>query len=223
LKHVVLIAIFIFIAASVSHAQPDASFPQVYYDFGSVSNVNKVEHVFEVSNAGDKDLIIEKFVTSSGTVTAVASPSLLTPGDKGSIRVAVDLRGKSGIYTKTIDVYTNDPAIPFRTLSVKFSVPNRIPIGHYNADEIFAENCRACHVDKGKEKKGWDLFKADCFMCHNAGKDISLSVMSRKPKREVLKAIKEGVPNSLMPGFDLKNGGPLNEVQIKSIIELITS
>jgi hypothetical protein len=223
MKHVILIAVFISLAASLSYAQPCALFTEVEHDFGTVSNFDRVEHAFEISNTGDEDLIIERFVTSSGTVTAVASPGRLRPGGKGSIRIAVDLRGKRGIYSKTIDVYTNDPAIPVTTLSVKISVPNRIPVGHYRAAEIFAESCRACHVDEGKGKKGWDLFKADCFMCHNAGRDISLSVMSKKPTREVLKAIKEGVPNTLMPGFDLRNGGPLNDIEIKSIVELITS
>jgi hypothetical protein len=223
MKHVILIAVFISLAASLSYAQPDALFTEVEHDFGTVSNSNRVEHVFEVSNTGDEDLIIERFVTSSGTVTAVASPGRVRPGDEGSIRIAVDLRGKRGIYSKTIKVYTNDPTIPVTTLAVKISVPNRVPIGHYKAAEIFAGNCRACHVDEGKGKKGWDLFRADCFMCHNAGRDISLSVMSKKPTREVLKAIKGGVPNTLMPGFDLRNGGPLNDIEIKSIVRLITS
>ncbi len=223
MKNFFLAAAFIFLAPSLSHAQPDALFPEVDHDFGTVAHLDTVQHDFEVSNTGNEDLIIEKLVTSSGTATAVATPNRLKPGEKGSIRVAVDLHGKRGVYSKTIEVYTNDPTTPVTTLSVKVSIWDRIPMGHYKAAEIFAENCRTCHVDQGKGKKGWELFKADCFMCHTAGRDISFSEMSRKPAREVRKAIKEGIPNTLMPGFDLGSGGPLNDAEIRSLVELIKS
>ncbi|MFI5296413.1 MAG: c-type cytochrome [Thermodesulfovibrionales bacterium] len=62
---------------------------------------------------------------------------------------------------------------------------------------------------------------ADCFMCHNAGKNTSLSTMSRKPSKEMLKAIRDGVENTLMPGFAVSNGGPLDDADIQSLIELI--
>jgi hypothetical protein len=45
--------------------------------------------------------------------------------------------------------------------------------------------------------------------------------MNKKPRADMLKAIKEGVDNTLMPGFDLKYGGPLNETEITSLIDLI--
>ena len=94
-------------------------------------------------------------------------------------------------------------------------------MGQYHATEIFTEKCSGCHVENGRGKIGWDLFKADCFMCHNAGKNTSLSTMSKKPRADMLKAITDGVDNTLMPGFDLKNGGPLNEAEIRSLIDLI--
>jgi hypothetical protein len=226
MQYIVLVAAFIFLSPSLSYAQPDALFTEVNYDFGTVSHVshsNQVEHVFEVSNTGDEDLIIERLVTSSGTVIAVARPTRLKPGEKGIILTAMDLRGKRGIYSKTIKVYTNDPITPVTTLSIKIAIWHRIPIGTYSAAAIFAENCRTCHVEHGKGKKGWDLFKADCRMCHTAARDISFSEMSKKPPREVLKAIREGIQNTLMPGFDRRNGGPLDDAQIKSLFDLITS
>ncbi len=221
MKYVVLVAVFISFSTSLSFAQPDASFVEVDHDFGKVTNFQNVEHAFEVSNTGDEDLIIEKLVPSSGTVTAVASLTRLKPGEKGIIRTAVDLRGKRGIYSKTITVYTNDPTTPAATLSLKIAIWDPIPIGDYKAAVIFAGNCRTCHVEQGKGKKGWDLFKADCWMCHTAGRDISFSEMSRKPPRQVLMAIRGGVPNTLMPGFDQRNGGPLDNAEIKSLFDLI--
>jgi cytochrome c553 len=219
---IIFLATFLLFVSSLSYAQPAVEFTEVDHDFGTVTNENKAEHVFEVSNGGDEDLLIEKLVGSSGTIKAVASSSRLKPGEEASITVTVDLRGKQGIYSKTMDVYTNDPVTPVTTLSVKISVKDRIHLNQYKATQIFAEKCRTCHVDEGTGKTGWELFKADCFMCHNAGRTTSLSTMSKKPAEEVLKSIKEGVPNTLMPGFDSKNGGPLDDAQIKSLIDLIT-
>jgi hypothetical protein len=222
MKSIFLAATILLLAPSLSYAQPAVEFTEVDHDFGTVTNENKAEHVFEVSNGGDEDLLIEKLVGSSGTIKAVASSSRLKPGEEGSIRVIVDLRGKQGIYSKTMDVYTNDPVTPVTTLSVRISVKDRVHLNQYKATQIFAGNCRTCHVDEGTGKTGWELFKADCFMCHNAGRNTCLSTMSKRPGEEVLKSIKEGVPNTIMPGFDSRNGGPLDDAQIKSLIDLIT-
>lgn len=151
----------------------------------------------------------------------VASSSRLKPGERGKINVSVDIRGRTGYISKTVQVYANDPITPVTTLSLKISVKDQLHMDQYKAAEIFSEKCRECHADQGIGKSGWDLFRADCFMCHNAGKNTSLSTMSKKPRAELLKSIREGVDNTLMPGFDLKNGGPLSDTEIKSLIDLI--
>jgi len=221
MKRIFFVVMFIFLTQSPSHAQPVTRFTNVDHDLGNVSEGDKTEYVFELSNTGDTDLLIEKVVATSGSTKAVASSKVLKPGEKGSISVVIDMRGKKGFFFKTVDVYTNDPITPVTTLSVKIHLKDRIHMGQYNAAEIFTEKCVECHVDQGKGKNGWDLFKADCFMCHNAGKNTSLSTMSKKPRADMLKAIREGVDNTLMPGFDLKNGGPLNDTEITSLIDLI--
>lgn len=221
MQKILFAAIFIFLTQSLSYAEPVTRFTSVDYDFGTISEGDKTEHVFEFSNTGDTDLLIEKVVATAGSTKAFVSSKVVKPGEKGSIRVVIDMRGKKGFFSKTVDVYTNDPQTPVTTLSAKIHVKDKIHLGQYNAIEIFTENCSGCHVDQGKGKTGWDLFKADCFMCHNAGKNSSLSTMSKKPREDMLKAIREGVADTLMPGFDLKYGGPLNEAEIKSLIDLI--
>ncbi len=216
-----MVAVFVLLTYTISHAQPVARFAQVEQDFGTVADKDMIEHVFEFTNAGDSDLVIEKVVATAGNTKAKASAGRFKQGEKGSITVVVDMRGKKGIFLKTVDVYTNDPITPVTTLSVKISAKDRIHMGQYKATDIFQEDCKSCHVERGRGKKGWDLFKADCFMCHNAGKNTSLSTMSKKPVKEMLKSIREGVANTLMPGFDVSNGGPLDESDIQSLIELI--
>jgi cytochrome c553 len=223
MKSFLLAAIFLLLTQSLSHAQPVTRFGQITHDFGNVSETDEAKYDFEFSNAGDEDLMIEKVVASSGRTKAVASSNIVKPGEKAFIRVILDLRGEKGIFSRTIAVHTNDPIIPVTTLSVKITVKDRIHMAQYKAAEIFAGECKGCHVDQGVGKKGWDLFKADCFMCHNAGKKTSLSTMSKKPAEELFKSIREGVDNTLMPGFHLDKGGPLNDEEIKSLIELIKS
>jgi hypothetical protein len=72
MKSVLGMATFLLLAQSLCYAQPAADFTEVDHDFSIVINENKAEHVFEVSNGGDEDLLIEELVGSSGTITAVA-------------------------------------------------------------------------------------------------------------------------------------------------------
>src|SRR5574340_1700548 len=151
----------------------------------------------------------------------MASSSHLKPGERGQIHVSVDLRGKSGFISKTIQVYANDPKNPVTKLDVKMYIKDRIHLNKYKATEIFSEKCRECHIDQGKGKRGWELFKADCFMCHNAGKSVSLTGMSKKPVGYLLRVIGEGIENTVMPGWSIKKGGPLDDAEIKSLLDLI--
>ena len=45
-------------------AQPSIVFDNERYDFGTVSNVDTIEHIFEFTNAGDQELVIDKLSPS---------------------------------------------------------------------------------------------------------------------------------------------------------------
>lgn len=151
----------------------------------------------------------------------VARSSHVKPGEKGEIAVSVDLQGKKGAISKIVKVYVNDPLKPVTTLTLRMYIKDRVHINRDQAAGIFSEKCRECHVDQGKGKRGWELFKADCFMCHNAGKNTTLSSMSKKTRHQLLKDIRDGVENTTMPGFGVNNGGPLDDAEVESLIELI--
>ena len=94
----------------------------------------------------------------------------------------------------------------------------------FEAAEIFSEQCKACHVEKGRGKKGFGLFAADCLMCHNVGKSaLPLAVMRKKPGAEITAAIRNGIKNTAMPGWSAKKGGPLTDDEINSLIPLFES
>ena len=153
----------------------------------------------------------------------MASSSRLEPQGKGKISVSVDIHGKSGKIRKTVQVYSNDPAAPVTVLSLMMQVKDMNHSGKHTPQEIFSGQCRVCHVDKGRNKKGFELFAADCVMCHDFSKSASpLSEMSKKPKQYLINAVKNGVNGSSMAAWATKNNGPLRDDEIGSLVELIT-
>ena len=56
--------IFLFVLPVIAYAQPSITFDSQSYDFGQVSQGKSIEHTFEISNAGDTELIINKLVPS---------------------------------------------------------------------------------------------------------------------------------------------------------------
>ena len=152
----------------------------------------------------------------------MASSSRLEPQEMGKISVKVNIKGKSGHIKKTVQVYTNDPSMPVTVLSLVMQVKDMVHSGKHTAQEIFSGQCRGCHVDKGKNKKVFELFHADCMMCHDVTKSASsLSQMSKRPKDYLKKAITSGVEGSSMPGWAVKNSGPLGDEEIDSLVDLI--
>lgn len=152
----------------------------------------------------------------------MASSSRLRPGEEGQIRASVDVKGKLGTLRKSVKVHTNDPTKPLTKLFLKMIVKDTFHVGAFKAQEIFSERCRDCHVHKGKGKKGYALFRADCIMCHGRGKSASsIMKMRTKPREYIVKAITDGVDKTAMPGFDMKNGGPLTEEEIESLVDVI--
>ncbi|OGW28163.1 MAG: hypothetical protein A2X59_13235 [Nitrospirae bacterium GWC2_42_7] len=152
----------------------------------------------------------------------MASSSHLKPGEKGKISVSVNNNGKSGNISKTIQIYTNNPKKPVTTISVAMRVKDRFHINKSEAKEIFNGECKSCHTDRGIGKKGLELFMADCIMCHERGKSaIPITEMQSKPKEYLIKSTADGVTNTSMPGWHLKNNGPLSDEEIESLVHII--
>ena len=63
MKRIILTVLFLLFPL-LAYAQPSIVFDAETYDFGPVSDVDTIEHIFEFTNTGDKELIIEKVVAS---------------------------------------------------------------------------------------------------------------------------------------------------------------
>jgi len=101
---------------------PKAEVTGKVYDFGSVLNAVPVAHVFKIHNAGTGTLVIGGVQTSCGCTAAKPTKSQLPPGEDSDIAVTFDTRFDKGPATRTITVYTNDPAAKSIMLTIKGDV-----------------------------------------------------------------------------------------------------
>jgi len=88
---------------------PSIKVPEPEFQFGSVYQGEKVEHVFEFSNVGSDPLIIDRVKSSCGCTAALVSAKEVAPGMSGEVRATFDSTRFHGNVVKTIYVYSNDP------------------------------------------------------------------------------------------------------------------
>jgi len=78
------------------------------YDFGDVTQGEKVEHTFRFTNTGDKDLVITNVEVTCGCTTPKGWPrDPIPPGEKGELTVAFNSAGKIGKQNKVITITSN--------------------------------------------------------------------------------------------------------------------
>lgn len=64
MKTIILSLYCLLLIASSSYAQPAISFSQLNYDFAAIGQEDQVEHVFEFTNTGNQELVIDKLHAS---------------------------------------------------------------------------------------------------------------------------------------------------------------
>ncbi len=152
----------------------------------------------------------------------MVSSDHIGPNETGRIRATVKTDGKKGRILKTVQVETNDPVRPLVVLKLRANVIDAFHEKPLQPDAIFRSPCRKCHLDRGRDQMGAALFRADCIMCHMRGKSApSISSLKKLSRERLKEAIEEGVPDSMMPGFSWRVGGPLTEAQIRSLLKYI--
>lgn len=214
---------------------PIVSVEERVKDIGQVQTDSKVETGFLLYNIGGKHLRISGVDTSCGCTVADVSKKVVAPGDFTQLKVELDTSIKLGKIRKKILVHSNDPKRPDLALFVVGEVmpkpmQGHAPISLQPKDKLvlFKGECATCHVDAGRGKSGKALFLADCAMCHginatgNHESGPSLiggnyeDTVYLKQMRDV---IANGSPHSpQMPPFSKKQGGPLNDDEIDSLV-----
>lgn len=92
------------------------------FDFGDIKPNSKVEHTFNLKNAGKRDLIIRDVKSSCGCTAVSPSKNMVASGESVPLKVVFDATGKSGRQNKTITVITNDPKNPTTVLRISSNI-----------------------------------------------------------------------------------------------------
>lgn len=195
---------------------------------------------FAVTNRAPNRITIERVETSCGCTLAdiPSEPWHLEPGEGGLLKVEFDGRNKSGTLTKTILVYTSTgpktllvkahmPALPPSTARDNAERVTNLMEASKNRQAVFQGKCVTCHVTPSLGKFGKDLYTASCGICHEAEHRASMvpdlkTLKYGTPKKYWEHWVRHGKPNSLMPAFEQKQGGPLNESQITSLVKFLS-
>ncbi len=117
-----------------------------HYDHGIVEDSDPLQSDFVFSNEGRSMLQIGDIKTDCGCTAATASGTEIPPGSSGIISVVFTPRGKPGVQMTQIDVASDDPSAPVKTLSVQctyapklyFSPPS-VQLGPLRDDQISQE------------------------------------------------------------------------------------
>jgi len=101
---------------------PVVSYDSESFDFGNIKPDSKSEHIFNLKNAGKKDLIIRNVMSSCGCTAVSPSKNIVSSGESVPLKVVFDAAGKSGRQNKTITIITNDPKNPTTVLRVSSNI-----------------------------------------------------------------------------------------------------
>ncbi len=184
--------------------------------------------VFNVTNVSSAEIIV-KAIRPACDCTEARVPELpwrLGRGTHGPVEIHVDLRDRRLSFSQMIAVETSAGT---NWITVQLELPeltvrekNRLA-AFADRQAVFKSDCAKCHLEPAIGKRGADLFKTICAICH-ASKERAEMV----PDLAALKKptdpsywdqwLRRGKPGTYMPAFSKPFGGPLDEVEIKSLI-----
>jgi hypothetical protein len=129
-------------AAAPARQPPKLEFTETTHGLGRVDAGELARHSYAFRNTGGLDLSIDN-VRAACSCTAAAVPArVIPPGGDGVIDVTFDATHERGPVTRTITVYSNDPARPVTTLTLVADVdavvaadPPALYVGHVRRGE----------------------------------------------------------------------------------------
>ncbi|WP_425392332.1 DUF1573 domain-containing protein [Ekhidna sp.] len=102
---------------------PKISFSEKSFDFGEITQGEKVEHIFEFENVGNEPLILSDVRTTCGCTAPEWPKEPVAPGKTAKIKVVFNSAGKMGMQNKVITVMSNAVNNPERVKIVTNVMP----------------------------------------------------------------------------------------------------
>lgn len=94
-------------SASSTGELPVFKFDQETYNFGKISEGDKVTHEFKFKNTGTAPLIISDAMASCGCTVPEFPTEPIAPGKEGKIKVVFNSAGKIGKQNKVVTLTSN--------------------------------------------------------------------------------------------------------------------
>lgn len=107
---------------------PVMTFEEKEFDFGTINEGDKVEHVFTFKNTGEADLVITDAKGSCGCTVPDYNKEPIKPGESSEMKVSFDSDGKPGQQQKTVTIMANT-ATGTELLTIKANVTPKKGIG----------------------------------------------------------------------------------------------
>jgi len=123
---------------------PKITIEQTEFDFGNVTEGDKLTHTFEIKNTGTAPLVIDRVRTSCGCTVADLKTKEIAPGASGQIEVTFDTKGRMGPNRKTITVSSNDKQTPNANIEIKANIERLL---------VFTPMSVRLNVNHGEEQK----------------------------------------------------------------------
>lgn len=90
----------------------EIEFEEDRFDFGKITEGEKVTHSFKFRNTSENSLVISNAVASCGCTVPEWTRKPIKPGGTGEISVVFNSKGRPGKQRKTVSVYANtDPSV----------------------------------------------------------------------------------------------------------------
>lgn len=100
------------------------SFAEEAFEFGDITQGEKVEHTFKFTNTGDHDLVIVSAKGSCGCTIPKWPKEPIAPGAEGEIFVVFNSEGKKGKQSKRVSIVANtEPATSVLRISGNVIAP----------------------------------------------------------------------------------------------------
>lgn len=198
----------------------------------------EVVFTFRLRNVSPQPVVVTDVKTSCGCTVArmPARPWIIPPGKTEELKLAFDMRGRTGLQTKTAVVET-ERGRRLLTMNIRIRAAPAMAadpgarernqaLARADRQAVFSGDCARCHAVPTFGLSGADLYKVACGICHDAEHRASfvplLKDLQRPADRDYWRTmVVAGKPGTLMPGFSADMGGPLNRGQIDSLVEYL--
>lgn len=90
-----------------SEDYPKIEFETTEFDFGTINEGDKVEHVFKFKNIGKTDLVIINAQASCGCTVPDWTKTPIKTGESGEVKIVFNSAGKPGLQQKTVTLASN--------------------------------------------------------------------------------------------------------------------